>query len=312
MRPIVSIIIPAYNCADFISQAIESAIRQTYSPCEVIIIDDGSTDDTEARIAPYRDVVKFVRTPNRGGNFARQHGADISSGKYLQFLDADDYLDLDKIEVQVQMLEASPFAGCVFGKVRILEEATGGAFVNGGMFGMDDGADLRRAWIAGPVAQTNSMLWRREFFERIGGWNLSLKSLQDKEIAMRAIMADQTKILYDVIPRAVWRKSSRESVSKIKSCSSALASLDLKEVFIEWLEAQSECDRLHRDIAATLWNGVVALSRHDKDLAAFKLSRYRRRGYIGWRDLLLTDKLSLLTVFTRLPAALRLQMLLRG
>jgi glycosyltransferase involved in cell wall biosynthesis len=309
MRPIVSIIIPAYNCADVISPAIESAVRQTYSPCEVIVIDDGSTDDTEARIAPYRDVVKFVRTPNRGGNFARQHGADISAGKYLQFLDADDYLDLDKIEVQAQMLEASPSAGCVFGKVRILQEVADGTILNRGEFGADSGHDLCSDWLMGHVAQTNSVLWKREFFDEIGGWNLAMKSIQDKEIAMRAIMANEQQIIYDPTPRAIWLKSPRNSVSKAISSTSALASLDLTEVFIDWLEKRPDFDRLHRYIAQSLWGGVVCLSGCDKRLAAARLSRYRRLGYIRWRDLLIMGKFSALTAVVGVPAALTLKAL---
>lgn len=92
----VSIIIPAYNAASYLAEAIESSLAQTHPPHEIIIIDDGSTDDTASVAA--RFPVRFVRQANAGPAAARNHGWHISTGDFLQFLDADDVLLPTKLE----------------------------------------------------------------------------------------------------------------------------------------------------------------------------------------------------------------------
>ncbi len=103
--PLVSIIIPTYNNGPVVSDAINCSLNQTYENREVIIVDDGSTDDTEHRLKDkYGNRIIYVRQENKGTGGARNTGIRNASGKYLQFLDADDLLDADKIHIQVQQL----------------------------------------------------------------------------------------------------------------------------------------------------------------------------------------------------------------
>jgi glycosyltransferase involved in cell wall biosynthesis len=87
----VSVIIPAYNYERFLPEAIDSVLAQTYSPVEVIVVDDGSTDNTKAVVAAYGDKVRYVYQTNAGLSAARNTGIRCSSHEYLGFLDADDY-----------------------------------------------------------------------------------------------------------------------------------------------------------------------------------------------------------------------------
>jgi glycosyltransferase involved in cell wall biosynthesis len=104
--PIVSIIIPTYNDWPVVCDAIDSALNQTYKNIEVIVIDDGSTDNTEKYLKDkYKDRIAYVCQVNKGPGSARNYGIRISSGKYLQFLDSDDLLDPDKIKIQVGKLQ---------------------------------------------------------------------------------------------------------------------------------------------------------------------------------------------------------------
>ena len=108
-KPLVSIIIPTYNNGLIVCQAIDCALDQTYENCEIIVVDDGSTDDTEHVLkTKYKDRITYVRQENKGAGGARNTGIRIASGKYLQFLDADDLLDLDKINIQVEQLRKIP------------------------------------------------------------------------------------------------------------------------------------------------------------------------------------------------------------
>jgi glycosyltransferase involved in cell wall biosynthesis len=107
--PLVSIIIPTHNDGPVLSQAIDCSLNQTYANREIIVVDDGSTDDTEQLLRrEYHGKIKYVRQGNRGAGAARNTGTRMASGKYLQFLDADDLLDPDKIDAQVRQLRDIP------------------------------------------------------------------------------------------------------------------------------------------------------------------------------------------------------------
>lgn len=105
MKPLVSILIPAYNAERWINDTLQSAVGQTWPRKEIIVVDDGSTDrtaETVLRFAP--SGVRLVSTPNRGAAAARNHALELSRGEYIQWLDADDLLAPDKIERQLGAL----------------------------------------------------------------------------------------------------------------------------------------------------------------------------------------------------------------
>ena len=103
--PLVSVIIPCYNAGRWVHQAVDSCLAQTYRPIEVIVVDDGSTDDSADILRRYGDRIRFVQQPHTNGNRARNAGMALSRGRYLQFLDADDYLLPEKIASQVALLQ---------------------------------------------------------------------------------------------------------------------------------------------------------------------------------------------------------------
>lgn len=105
--PLVSIIIPTYNYGHFVAEAINSAITQNYSNCEIIVVDDGSTDSTREIIGSRIDIT-YVHQNNQGLSAARNTGMRAATGKYIQFLDADDLLDNDSIAKRVEFLEQHP------------------------------------------------------------------------------------------------------------------------------------------------------------------------------------------------------------
>jgi len=104
-RPLVSIIIPNYNKAHYIREAIESALNQTYKNIEVIVVDDGSTDESKEIIKSFGKKIKAYFLPHKNANVARNFGLKKSKGEYIQFLDSDDIILPEKIEKQVEVLE---------------------------------------------------------------------------------------------------------------------------------------------------------------------------------------------------------------
>lgn len=116
MNPLVSVLIPAFNAAEFIVETIESVLNQTYRPIEVIVVDDGSQDNTVELVkATFSDDVRLLCQKNSGPSVARNRGIRESSGKYIAFLDADDIWLPEKIASQVAVMEEKPDIGMLCG-----------------------------------------------------------------------------------------------------------------------------------------------------------------------------------------------------
>ncbi|MEW6186166.1 MAG: glycosyltransferase family A protein, partial [Thermodesulfobacteriota bacterium] len=99
--PAVSVIIPTYNRAEFVIQAVESVFKQTFADFELILVDDGSSDETRAALEPYSDCITYLYQSNRGVSSARNLGLKIAQGKWLAFLDSDDLWLPEKLEGQM-------------------------------------------------------------------------------------------------------------------------------------------------------------------------------------------------------------------
>jgi|GEM_PF-388312 len=113
-RLLVSVIIPTYNRADLLPLAIESALKQTRAADEIIVVDDGSTDDTSEVLAPYASQVRVLWQANSGVSAARNHGIDAARGEVLIFLDSDDLLTPRCVELVAEALERNPEVGVVY------------------------------------------------------------------------------------------------------------------------------------------------------------------------------------------------------
>ncbi|HTY26118.1 MAG TPA: glycosyltransferase family A protein [Desulfomonilaceae bacterium] len=115
--PLVSVIIPAYNCERYIEEAIHSVLAQTYTSTEIIVIDDGSTDATADAVMKYRPLIKYEFETNRGPDSARNYGIDLAEGSFLAFLDADDLWVRDKLELQLDAFANDTKLDAVFGHI---------------------------------------------------------------------------------------------------------------------------------------------------------------------------------------------------
>lgn len=109
--PKVSIIIPTYNYGNFICHAIDSVLIQTYNDFEILVIDDGSTDNTARQMDRYKHKVKYYYRENRGVSAARNFGIERSNGEYIAFLDADDLFFPEKLDIQVNILDLNVSKG---------------------------------------------------------------------------------------------------------------------------------------------------------------------------------------------------------
>jgi glycosyltransferase involved in cell wall biosynthesis len=106
--PLVSVVIPTYNYGHVVTEAVESALAQTYPAVEVIVVDDGSTDDTRERLAPYGDRIRYIHQANAGLSAARNTGIRAARGEFIALLDSDDAFHPRKLELQMRYLAERP------------------------------------------------------------------------------------------------------------------------------------------------------------------------------------------------------------
>ena len=123
-NPLISILIPTYNNGKYISQAIESVYAQNYDNMEIIVVDDGSTDNTKEVLKQYKDI-KYFYVEHKGIPFVRNLALEKSQGEYIAFLDSDDYWLPEKLNIQMQYFKEHPDCEIVFTKYKnFFEEET--------------------------------------------------------------------------------------------------------------------------------------------------------------------------------------------
>lgn len=211
LHPFVSILIPCHNAEQWIEQAIASALSQTYSPIEVIVVDDGSTDGSWAIIQQFGDRIHAVTQPNQGGSAARNRLLYISSGDWVQYLDADDYLLPTKLEQQIQCLASQPNADVIYSP-SILEywSVTGSYQEILPIPTPHDPWILLARWY---LRQTGSPLWRKQAIASVGGWNIDQPCCQEHELYLRLLMANK-QFVYFGDAGSVYRQWSESTVCR--------------------------------------------------------------------------------------------------
>lgn len=185
--PLVSIIIPCYNSAAWVSEAIESCLSQTYQPIEVVVVDDGSTDNSLEVINQYSEQVKVITGPNQKLSAARNKGFAASHGDYILFLDADDYISSDTIAVLVEALENHENSVSVCNWSRFMDGPDGRETLEIGEEYVIEG-DLFYNRFTKWFMPPHSILWPRSVFVRLGGWDEKLLNYHDYDLMARAIL----------------------------------------------------------------------------------------------------------------------------
>jgi glycosyltransferase involved in cell wall biosynthesis len=182
----ISVVIPTYNYGRFIGEAIESVLRQTRAADEIIVVDDGSTDGTEAVVAAFGDKVRYVRQENAGVCAARNRGVTESSGDVIAFLDADDIWHAEKIEKQLEKFAADGEIGLVHCGMREFDSETGETLRlhAEGMGG--DVADELLLWERTAIIGCGTaVMVSRKAFDEAGGFDTRLKVGEDWDLCYR-------------------------------------------------------------------------------------------------------------------------------
>lgn len=187
--PLVSLIIPTHNRCSLLSEAVESGLAQTYPALEIIVVDDGSTDGTEALLQGYQGRIKVIRQANQGVLAARNRGWQASQGGYLSFLDDDDWLEPDKIAQQVAWLEHQPDVGlvhCGYYKCDSTGQRIEAIWLSPQPDSWRELVGRNFIWSGGPLV-------RREWVEQVGGYDettgWAILSCEDWDLWLRLAQA---------------------------------------------------------------------------------------------------------------------------
>ena len=183
----ISCIIPVYNGAAYLSEALDSILAQTFPVAELILVDDGSTDATAVVAAGYSHRVRYIRQDNKGPGSARNAGLAVATGEFISFLDADDTWLPEKLARQIAALEAKPKTGMCLTHVQ--------NFWSPELAHERDrlGDHPFTKPVIGYVCQ--ALLARRQVFEKVGGFDPTLRIGEDTDWFTRARGAEVGKIV---------------------------------------------------------------------------------------------------------------------
>jgi glycosyltransferase involved in cell wall biosynthesis len=233
----VSILIPSYNAEAYVGDAIESALGQTWPECEIIVVDDGSTDESYDVACRYKsEDVQVIAQENEGASAARNRAFEAAEGRYIQYLDADDLLHPEKIEFQVKALEEkSP--GCVAVAPTCYfedgEDPMKGSLSRGdrSLVTSDDPVQwLINLWTPGKgwgMVQPGAWLTPRAVIEKAGPWREDISKDDDGEFFTRVLLAS-CGVQY-VSQGCVYYRQYRDG--------SRVSSLRSKEAVAGWLRS---------------------------------------------------------------------------
>ncbi len=185
--PLISIVIPAFNAAPFLAGTLASVFAQDHRPIEVILVDDGSSDDTLARAKAWLPPLRIHHQVNAGPSAARNRGIAMAAGGYLAFIDADDLWLAGRLTRQLALLERHPALDMVLGLVQLDYRA--GKAETAARFRSDQPAIALFSFGAG--------LFRRHVFEHVGLLSEDLRNTEDADWFMRAREAGATWLLED-------------------------------------------------------------------------------------------------------------------
>jgi glycosyltransferase involved in cell wall biosynthesis len=188
MRPTVSVIIPTYNSGCYIRQAIDSVLAQTCPNYEIIVVDDGSTDDIQEQLTPYRNKIIYQYQSNQGLSAARNTGLDIARGEFLIFLDADDYLVMPTMLVlQLDCFKARPDLDVVHSGWQLVDE-NGNVLEEIRPWTQMPDLDVE-TWFNWCPIRLNAMMIRRTALAGIDGFKPELAQAEDVDFVLGLILS---------------------------------------------------------------------------------------------------------------------------
>ena len=280
MTPLISIAIPCFNAERWLRVCVESVLSQTWPEKEIIVVDDGSTDDSPQILREFGNAIRILQTPRRGAPHARNQALATAKGEWIQFLDADDYLEPPKIALQLAEGTVRPDADVLYSPV-IVEVWNDGIVESRDVSPINHALDLYERWLAFQLPQTGAALWRADSLRRIGGWDESLACCQDTGLYLSALEAG-LNFFATTSSHAVYRIWSEETLCRRDPLEVISVRTSLVQELIRWLNQTGRLEPRHlRASGRACLEMARTFARHDLPGATAYFDARRAEGLLS-------------------------------
>jgi glycosyltransferase involved in cell wall biosynthesis len=223
---LITVVITCYNHGKYLSEAVESVLKQTYQPIEIIVVDDGSTDNTKEVASKYSGI-QYVYQSNQGLSAARNTGADHSSGACILFLDADDWLLPQALSINIQYLEKDPEAAFVSGAFKVLKMESNEEIL---MQTPVSDSHYNRLLEFNYISMHATVLYRQWVFNEFK-FDVTLKACEDYDLYLR--IARKYSVLHHTEFIAVYRfHDLNMSYDTVKMMNAAIEAIKKQESYL--------------------------------------------------------------------------------
>jgi len=240
--PRISVIIPNFNREALVGETISNMLVQTLPPHEIIVVDDGSTDNSVEIIRSFGSKIKLIQQTNQGPGAARNAGLRLASGDFIQFQDSDDLFSCNKLETQTELLEQSgaDIAFSPWAKLRI--EGRSVSFENHVLQQKMPPAKLSLPcwWLRGWSTVFQSLLFRRSFLKRVGFYRTDLMLGEDGELFFRALTSSP-RVAFSAQPLTLYRVHSVNKITQDEGSSKARRIIDWARCLKFMMERWDSC-----------------------------------------------------------------------
>ena len=282
-NPLITVVVPTYNRASLVLDALGSVFAQSYRPIEVVVVDDGSVDDTESVVAAWivehnqTDAfsTRYIKQNNSGGNVARNRGISEAIGDYIAFLDSDDLWQSDKLQKQIKVFDNNPNVGGVYCGVRhvLLESGEARKLAKRSY---PSGKLLNKMLIYDVTAPTSTYIIRKEVFDKVGSFDEELQARQDWDMWIR--LASQYEI--GVVPDELVDYREHTGVRTATNPQKEITAY--KIIMGKYVSLRAQCSFSVRQAAkAAFYRRLGRVHFHQK-ISVIKAIGYQMRAIITW------------------------------
>ncbi len=240
--PRISVIIPNFNREALVGETISNVLVQTLPPHEIIVVDDGSTDNSVEIIRSFGSKIKLIQQTNQGPGAARNAGLRLASGDFIQFQDSDDLFSRNKLETQAELLEQTGADIAFSPWVKLKTERCKASLENHVLQQRMPPAKLSLPcwWLRGWSTVFQSLLFRRSFLKRVGFYRTDLMLGEDGELFFRALTSSP-RVAFSAQPLTLYRVHSVNKITQDEGTSKARRIIDWARCLKFMMERWDSC-----------------------------------------------------------------------
>jgi glycosyltransferase involved in cell wall biosynthesis len=310
-EPLISVVVPTYNCGKYLKEAVDSIMRQSYINFEIIIVDDGSTDDTKEIVGGFNTTkIKYIYQENSGGpSRPRNIGIQNAAGDLISLFDSDDVMDSRKLEYAVKVFLKNPEVDFIFSNFNVINELgeilkndylkNYGSFrkfmtrINSCENSYHLSGDVYYELLVANFIGTSSVVFKKSIFAEIGCFDESLRCAEDIDFWYRAARTRKNFAYLDIIGHSYRRRESSITSSSSGNIQNILTVLDRQLNSADTKERRKQAGmQIHRVLLSSAWD-----SYNNKDYLTakkrYKILLSRKISYLGLKGFILSNVLQL-------------------